>query len=88
MPLPEPADGFPTFSKAAFDLEMRGGKVDAAEAVAKKPSGKEMFLRHLVVEEDDGPDEGEHRRRQLASVTRGADDLLANGAPGPILPCR
>eukprot|EP00752_Nemacystus_decipiens_P008210 g7342.t1 len=37
--------------KAAFDLEMRGGKALAEDSVAKKPSGKEMFLRHLVAEE-------------------------------------
>lgn len=30
---------------------MRGGKAIAEEQVAKKPSGKEMFLRHLVAEE-------------------------------------
>lgn len=35
----------------AFELEMRGGKAIAEEQVAKKPSGKEMFLRHLVAEE-------------------------------------
>lgn len=37
--------------QSAFDLEMRGGKAVAEDAVAKKPSGKEMFVRHLVVEE-------------------------------------
>ncbi|CAM9654179.1 unnamed protein product [Pylaiella littoralis] len=37
--------------KAAFDSEMRGGKAVAEDLVAKKPSGKEMFVRHLVVEE-------------------------------------
>ncbi|CAN0502078.1 unnamed protein product, partial [Ectocarpus sp. 8 AP-2014] len=34
--------------QTAFELEMRGGKAIAEEQVAKKPSGKEMFLRHLV----------------------------------------
>ncbi|CAN0191115.1 unnamed protein product [Ectocarpus sp. 12 AP-2014] len=37
--------------QTAFELEMRGGKAIAEEQVAKKPSGKEMFLRHLVAEE-------------------------------------
>lgn len=39
--------------QAAFDLEMRGGKAVLADAVFKKPSGKEMFLRHLVAEEEE-----------------------------------
>ena len=44
-------------SKVAFDLEIRGDKAIAAEAIAKKPSGKDMFLRHLVTEDEDDDDE-------------------------------
>ncbi|CAM9649491.1 unnamed protein product [Ascophyllum nodosum] len=57
------ADGTPVTSetfalwKVAFDLEIRGDKAIAAEAIAKKPSGKDMFLRHLVTEDEDDDDE-------------------------------
>ncbi|CAM9201848.1 unnamed protein product [Sphacelaria rigidula] len=39
--------------KAAFELEMQAGKTITIEAAATKLTGKELFLRHLVVEEED-----------------------------------
>lgn len=50
---------------------MRGGKAAAVDAVATKLTGKEMFLRHLVVEEDNP--EGEkgymtHRKPRVTPV--------------------
>lgn len=60
------ADGTPVTAasfaawQAAFELEMRGGKAVLADAVFKKPSGKEMFLCHLVAEEEEaGADDGD-----------------------------
>lgn len=43
--------------QVAFDVEMRRGKALAEDAVAKKPSGKELFLCHLVAEEEDEVDD-------------------------------
>lgn len=50
--------------QAAFDLEMRGQKEIVADAIAKKPTGKEMFLRHLVVEEEEDEGEGDEGEMQ------------------------
>lgn len=58
------ADGTPvtresfTAWKAAFDLEMTSGKATAVDSGVGKLSGKELFLRQLVVEEEENP-EGE-----------------------------
>lgn len=40
-------------------MEMRGGKAIAEDLVAKKPTGKEMFMRHLAVEEVEGAEADE-----------------------------
>lgn len=44
--------------QAAFDLEMTSGKATAVDSGVGKLSGKELFLRQLVVEEEENP-EGE-----------------------------
>lgn len=45
--------------QVVFDGDMRGGKSAAEDTgVAKKPTGKEMFLSHLVGEDEEGGDSG------------------------------